>query len=714
MVRRLVIVRFPMGTVRDHIARLSAGADHDPHAVLGAHVRGDRVTIRTWQPGASAVAVLTDRGVASMERVDGDLWAVVLRRRRPPGYRLVVDRGGEPEVIEDPYRFLPTLGELDLHLITEGRHLRLWEALGARALDLDGVAGVAFTVWAPSAGGVAVAGDFNGWDRRRHPMRSLGSSGVWELFVPGAEGGQHYKYAITAADGRVLERADPLAQAAEPPPATASRVARSSYAWGDDAWLARRASAQSVAAPIAVYEVHLASWRRGLSYRDLAEQLPAYVASLGYTHVELMPVMQHPFAGSWGYQVSGYYAPDSRLGSPDDLRHLIDRLHQAGIGVLLDWVPGHFPRDEFALARFDGTALYEHEDPRRGAHPDWGTLVFNYGRNEVRNFLVANALYWIEEFHADGLRVDAVASMLYLDYSRAAGEWLPNEYGGNENLEAIAFLRELNTEVYGRHPDVMMVAEESTAWPGVSRPVHDGGLGFGFKWNMGFMHDTLSYFGRQPVHRRHHHDDLTKPMLYAYSENYVLPVSHDEVVHGKGSLYGRMPGDDWQKRANVRAYLAWMWAHPGKKLLFMGCELAQRAEWNHDAELDWAAADGGIARLVGDLNRLLVEHPALHATDTDPGGFRWIDVAAADENAATFVRSAGDDLIVCAANLSPVPRTAFRLRLPVAGTWRELMNTDAGVYGGSGMGNAGRVTAGDDATVVLPPLSVVYFAPMRS
>jgi 1,4-alpha-glucan branching enzyme len=697
-------------TVRDDLLRLTSGAHHDPHRLLGPHAAGDRLTIRAWQPGATAVSVVTEQRTLPMERIGADLWAVVLRRRRVPSYRFAVERSDGIELLDDPYRFPPSVGELDLHLIGEGRHLRLWEALGARPAEVAGVTGVAFAVWAPSATGAAVFGDFNGWDTTRHPMRSLGSSGVWELFVPGVARGQLYKFAIRAADGTVSLRADPLARRAETPPATASRVERSDYLWGDAVWLDGRGERQSVQAPISVYEVHLGSWRRGLDYRRLAEELPAYVAGLGFTHVELMPVMQHPFAGSWGYQVSGYYAPDSRLGSPDDLRHLIDHLHRAGIGVLLDWVPGHFPRDEFALARFDGSALYEHEDPRRGAHPDWGTLVFNYARNEVRNFLVANALYWIEEFHADGLRVDAVASMLYLDYSRAPGEWLPNAYGGNENLEAVAFLRELNAEVYGRHPGVMMVAEESTAWPGVSRAVHEGGLGFGFKWNMGFMHDTLSYFGRDPVHRRHHHDELTMPMMYAYSENFLLPVSHDEVVHGKGSLYARMPGDDWQRRANLRAYLAWMWAHPGKKLIFMGCEFAQRTEWDHDAELPWAEADDGVRRLVADLNGLLRRHRALHAGDADPGGFRWIDVAGADENVATFLRFAGDDVVACAANLSPVPREHV-LRLPSARPWRELLNTDAGVYGGSGLGNAGEVEGGSEARLLLPPLAVVYLAP---
>ena len=698
----------------DATGRLAAGTHHEPHAVLGVHQHGPSLAIRTWQPGAQSAAVVTADGRSHPMRPRGrdGLFVARLRRKRVPTYTLEVTRDGHVDRFVDPYRFAPTLGELDLHLIGEGRHYRLWEALGARVTTIDGVAGTAFAVWAPAARGVSVVGDFIGWDDRRTPLRSLGSSGVWELFVPAARTGDLYKYSVLGADGARTLRADPLALAAEAPPATASRIASSQHVWNDADWVADRGDRHTLTAPISVYELHLGSWRQGLGYRELADVLPAYVRELGFTHVELMPVMEHPFGGSWGYQVSGYYAPTSRLGSPDDLRHLLDQLHQAEIGVLLDWVPGHFPRDAFALARFDGTALYEHDDPRRGAHPDWGTLVFNYGRVEVRNFLVANALYWIEQFHADGLRVDAVASMLYLDYSRGPGEWLPNAYGGNENLEAIAFLRELNTEVYGRHPGVMMVAEESTAWPGVSRPVDHDGLGFGFKWNMGFMHDTLAYFGRDPIHRAHHHDELTKPMLYAYAENYVLPVSHDEVVHGKGSLYGRMPGDDWQRRANVRAYLAYQWAHPGKKLIFMGCELGQHDEWNHDAELPWATADTGIQRLVTDLNRLLAEHPALHATDLLADAFRWLEVHGAADNVASFTRTLGDDTIVCVANLSPVVREHRPLALPHAGTWRCVLNTDAAIYGGADVGPPAVVEAGaGGATVTLPPLGVLLLTP---
>jgi 1,4-alpha-glucan branching enzyme len=711
-----------MGSIRDSAAALATGTHAAPHDVLGAHPAGASIVIRAWQPGARAVTVVTDAGRHAMRAVGGDgLYEVRLRRSTIPAYRFVVERDAHAEELGDPYRFLPTLSELDLYLIGEGRHERLWEALGARCRTIDGVDGVSFAIWAPGAHAVSVVGDRFGWDDRRLPLRSLGPSGVWELFVPDARAGDLYKLAIRGADGSVSLRADPLARRTQTPPETASVVASDHHVWGDASWMASRGSRNAHDAPISTYEVHLGSWRQGLSYRDLAGVLPAYVADLGFTHVELMPVMEHPFGGSWGYQVSGYYAPTARLGSPDDLRFLIDAFHQHGIGVILDWVPGHFPRDTFALARLDGTSLYEHDDPRRGSHPDWGTLIFNYGRHEVRNFLVANALYWLEEFHADGLRVDAVASMLYLDYSRTAGQWLPNEHGGRENLEAIAFLRELNSVVYGRHPDVMMVAEESTAWPGVSRPVHLGGLGFGFKWNMGYMNDTLAYFGRDPVYRKHHHRSLTFPFVYAFAENYVLPVSHDEVVHGKGSLLGRMPGDTWQRFANHRCYLAYTWANPGKKLVFMGCEIAQASEWDHDDSIDWGALDDplhrGVQTLVRDANRLLRERRVLFAGDCEPSGFRMIDGENADENVVAFARLDGDDAFVCVANLAPVPRTAYRLGLPHAGRWSELLNTDATIYGGSGVGNLGVIDAEPapyrhmdaSAQITLPPLAVVWF-----
>ena len=565
----------PAPVPADEVDRLLAGAHHDPHGVLGGHVVDGRAVLRALRPDATRVVAVVRPGGADERRVDlehehGGLYGSVLASDEPdvPDYRLDVTYGDDTFPGDDPYRWLPTLGEVDLHLVAEGRHERLWTVLGSHVRDFTTasgtVSGTSFAVWAPNARGVRVVGEFNSWDGRTHPMRSLGGSGVWELFVPGVGPDTPYKYEVFGADGERREKADPLARATELMPGQASVVTRSSYDWDDAEWMTRRAETQAHAAPMSTYEVHLGSWRQGLSYRDLAEQLVEYVTDLGYTHVELLPVAEHPFGGSWGYQVSSYYAPTSRFGSPDDFRFLVDRLHQAGVGVLLDWVPGHFPKDAWSLGRFDGTALYEHADPRRGDQPDWGTYVFDFGRPEVRNFLVANALYWCEEFHVDGLRVDAVASMLYLDYSRAAGEWLPNVYGGRENLDAIAMLQETNALVYREHPGVVVIAEESTAWPGVTRATHLGGLGFGFKWNMGWMHDTLDYLAREPVYRGYHHHQLTFALMYAFSENFVLPISHDEVVHGKGSLLRKIPGDRWQQLATVRALLAFMWAHPGQ------------------------------------------------------------------------------------------------------------------------------------------------------
>ncbi|WP_405095289.1 1,4-alpha-glucan branching protein GlgB [Micromonospora sp. NBC_01412] len=694
--------------------QLIAGAAHDPHAVLGAHPADGRTTIRTLRRGAQAVTVLVGDERHPATRVhDAGVFEAVLPSE-VLDYRVEVDGA----VHDDPYRHPPTLGELDLHLIGEGRHERLWEALGARVR----AGGVAFAVWAPNARGVRVIGDFTGWGPDDGwPMRSLGSSGVWEIFVPDAPEGARYKYRILGADGHWRDKADPLAAYAEVPPATASVVHRSTYEWNDADWLARRARRQPHQEPMSVYEVHLGSWRPGLGYRELAEQLTAYVTELGFTHVEFMPVMEHPFGGSWGYQVTGYYAPTSRFGNPDDFRHLVDTLHAAGIGVLLDWVPAHFPKDEWALARFDGTPLYEHPDPRRGEHPDWGTYVFDFGRREVRNFLVANALYWCDEFHVDGLRVDAVASMLYLDYSRPEGQWLPNEHGGRENLEAIALMQEVNATVYKHHAGVVMIAEESTAWPGVTRPTADGGLGFGFKWNMGWMHDTLLYTSKDPIHRQHHHHQLTFSLAYAWSENYVLPISHDEVVHGKGSLAAKMPGDAWQRLANVRVLLAYMWAHPGKQLLFMGCELADDREWSEERGLDWYLlhdpARAGVQRLVGDLNRVYRDTPALWAQDTEPAGFRWIAGDDVTHNTVSFVRIAPDGAtLVCVANFSALPLEDYRIGLPASGTWTEVLNTDAHHYGGSGVGNMGEVHAQDvpwhglPASVALrvPPLGALW------
>ncbi len=596
-----------------------------------------------------------------------------------------------------------------------GSHVRVYETL------MGPVSGTSFAVWAPSARGVRVVGDFNYWDGVASPLRSLGSSGVWELFVPGVGDGTRYKFEILGRDGVWRQKADPMAFATEVPPSTASMVYTSQYEWGDQQWMERRAGSQPVSSPMSTYEVHLGSWRQGRSYRDLADELVAYVADMGFTHVEFLPVAEHPFGGSWGYQVTSYFAPTARFGAPDDLRYLIDRCHQAGIGVIVDWVPAHFPKDEWALARFDGTPLYEHPDPRRGEQPDWGTLVFDFGRREVRNFLVANALYWLEEYHVDGLRVDAVASMLYLDYSRQAGEWTPNVHGGRENLEAIGFLQEMNATAYKRVPGIVTIAEESTAWPGVSRPTHVGGLGFGFKWNMGWMHDSLGYMSRQPVHRQYHHHQMTFSMMYAYTENFVLPLSHDEVVHGKGSLLRKMPGDRWQQTANLRAYLAFMWAHPGKQLLFMGSELGQEAEWSESRELDWWLLDHadhrGVQACLRDTNHAYVRNPAFWSADTDPSGFSWIDANDAGGNVFSFLRVGTDGSVVaCVSNFSAVPHEGYRLGLPAEGWWSELLNTDAEVYGGSGVGNLGGVRAESvewhgrpaSAALRLPPLGTLW------
>ncbi|HEX5333563.1 MAG TPA: 1,4-alpha-glucan branching protein GlgB, partial [Cellulomonas sp.] len=598
--------------VEQHDLRAVAhGTSHAPHSVLGPHVGESSVTIRTLRPLADAVVVVTaDQKVAATHEQDG-IWVAVLAGTSVPDYRIDVTYDSLTTRVDDPYRFLPTVGELDRHLVREGRHEELWTVLGANLhtypSPLGDVTGTAFAVWAPNARAIRVIGDFNHWQGATHAMRSLGDSGVWELFVPGVGAGTRYKFEILGQDGSWRQKADPVAKGTEVPPATASVVVESHFAWGDDDWITTRSSSDPHTGPLSIYEVHLGSWRQGLSYRDLATQLTDYVVDLGFTHVEFMPVSEHPFGGSWGYQVSSYYAPTSRFGHPDDFRFLVDTLHRAGIGVLLDWVPAHFPKDEWALANFDGTPLYEHPDPLRGEQPDWGTLVFNFGRAEVRNFLVANATYWLEQFHVDGLRVDAVASMLYLDYSRQAGEWRPNMYGGRENLEAIAFMQEANATAYRRTPGVMMIAEESTAFPGVTSPTDAGGLGYGLKWNMGWMNDTLRYLAEAPINRRYHHHEATFSMVYAYSERFILPISHDEVVHGKGSLLRKMPGDDWQQLAGVRSLLAYQWSHPGKQLLFMGCELGQGTEWAESTGLDWYLLDHephrGVQSVVRDLNR---------------------------------------------------------------------------------------------------------------
>ncbi|MFD8594175.1 1,4-alpha-glucan branching enzyme [Kitasatospora sp. NPDC059646] len=719
------------------VDRLVSGAHHDPHALLGAHALPSGTAIRVLRPFAERVVVETALGPAELTHQQAGLFTGLLTGQRFPAYTLrVTYPGGEPLEQHDGYRFAPTLGELDLHLISEGRHEQLWHALGSHVRTVEGVAGTSFAVWAPNAVGVRLIGSFNHWDGTAHPMRSLGSSGVWELFVPGLGEGEQYKYQILTRSGRVVEKADPLARAAQCPPDTASVVTVSRHEWQDAEWMAARAQTVHHRAPMSVYELHLASWRPDLtSYRQIAEVLPGYLKELGFTHVEFMPVMEHPFGGSWGYQVSGFYAPTARLGSPDDFRYLVDTLHRSGIGVLVDWVPAHFPKDDFALARFDGEPLYEPADPQRAEHPDWGTLEFDYGRTEVRNFLVANAVYWCEEFHVDGLRVDAVASMLYLDYSREGGGWTPNRFGGRENLDAASFLQEMNATVYRRCPGVLTVAEESTAWDGVTRPTDSGGLGFGLKWNMGWMHDSLVYMSKEPVHRKYHHNEMTFSMVYAYSENYILPISHDEVVHGKQALVSKMPGDWWQQRANHRAYLGFMWAHPGKQLLFMGQEFAQGAEWDHEHGPQWWVLDEawaahqdhrGVQRLVGDLNRVYRDTPALYEQDTVPAGFRWLDGGAAEDNALSFVRFAADGSpLVAVSNFSPVVRHGFRVGLPrLEGRdqlWEEVLNTDAVRYGGSGVANSRPVKAeGSEwngqprsAELVLPPLATVWLRPVR-
>nr|WP_246160382.1 1,4-alpha-glucan branching protein GlgB [Nocardioides humilatus] len=626
------------------------------------------------------------------------------------------------------------LGDLDLHLIGEGRHEQLWRALGAHVRD----GGTSFSVWAPNARSVSVIGDFNAWDGNAHALEQVDGAGVWSGFVPGVESGTTYKFQIHGADGIWRQKADPMAFHAELPPETASRVFTSTHVWQDDEWLAQRARRQPVNEPMATYEMHLASWKRHpdgtfWTYDELADPvtgLPGYLADLGFTHVELMPVMQHPFGGSWGYHVTSYFAPDSRFGDPDGFRRLVDALHQAGIGVILDWVPGHFATDEWALVRFDGTPLYEHPDPRKGWHPEWGSHIFDFGRNEVRNFLFANAVYWLEEFHADGLRVDGVASMLYLDYARNDGEWVPNKYGGHENLEAVQFLQELNATVYKRVPGITTIAEESTSWPGVTGATSGGGLGFGFKWNMGWMHDSLGYLKREPVHRAYHHGELTFALVYAFTENYVLPLSHDEVVHGKGSLLRKMPGDRWQQLANLRAYLAYMWAHPGKPLLFMGSEFAQDSEWAESRELDWwllaDPAHVGMQSMVRDLNARYREVPALWLQDNDPAGFAWIDANDAGHNVFSFIRKApegsGEPDLVCVTNFANSTHGFYRLGLPRAGRWAEVLNTDAESYGGSGVGNLGELVAQEApalearapggspayAILTLPPLATIW------
>jgi 1,4-alpha-glucan branching enzyme len=718
----------------DVLDKVAAGSYYNPHSVLGQHPiegagAGGVTVIRTLRPFAkSVVAVLASGARTELTHLHRGIWQ---------GYTLTglsdytIEARYDDDTVwasDDPYRFSPTLGDVDIHLIGEGRHERLWDVLGSHFRSWHGadadVVGTSFAVWAPRAQAVRVIGDFNSWDGLKHSLRSLGSSGVWELFVPGLEPGSNYKFEILTQSGQWVRRADPMARYTEVPPLTASVIGHSAHVWGDDEWMSRRASSDPHSGPMSVYEMHVGSWRPGLSYRELADELIEYVQELGFTHVEFMPLAEHPFGGSWGYQVTSYYAPTSRFGHPDDLRYLIDRLHQAGIGVLVDWVPGHFPKDEFALANFDGQPLYEHPDPRRGEQPDWGTLVFNFGDSQVRNFLVANALYWLEQFHVDGLRVDAVASMLYLDYSRKEGEWLPNQYGGRENLEAISFLQEATATAYKLYPGIIMIAEESTSWPGVTHPTSQGGLGFGLKWNMGWMHDSLEYMATDPLYRSYKHGEITFSFVYAFSENFILPISHDEVVHGKGSLLNKMPGDHWQKLANLRSYLAFMWAHPGKQLLFMGQEFGQPSEWSEERGLDWWILDQPVHRslltLVSQLNRVYTENPALWQRDHDASGFEFIDGGSSNQNLVSFLRWDDDNNpIAVLMNFSGAPVGPYRVGLPFGGTWDELINTDAVEYGGSGVGNFGSVEVEDvpwsgrpaSVELTLPPLAALYLKP---
>jgi 1,4-alpha-glucan branching enzyme len=709
------------------IAALVGASHPQPHDWLGAHeLPAGGSVIRAVRPLAKTVtAIRADATRVALAHVADGLWQGYAAG---PGqaYDLEATYDGAPDwVTGDPYRFVPSVGEVDLYLWAEGRHEQIWHVLGAHHRPHEDVAGTSFSVWAPHARAVRVIGDFNSWSGLSHAMRRLDDNGVWELFVPGLGPGSTYKFEILTQAGVWVTRADPMARYTEVPPKTASVVGQTLYEWHDSTWLAQRASHDPHNSAMSVYELHLGSWRPGLGYRELADQLIEYIHELGFTHVEFLPVAEHPYGPSWGYQVTGYYAPTSRFGHPDDFKYLVDRLHQASIGVIVDWVPAHFPKDEWALANFDGQPLYEHSDPRLGEHPDWGTLVFDFGHSQVRNFLVANALYWLEEFHVDGLRVDAVASMLYLDYSRKDGEWLPNEVGGRENLRAISFLQEVNATAYKRNPGIVMIAEESTSWAGVTGSTGGNGLGFGLKWNMGWMHDSLEYMHENPMWRAHHHDKLTFSFVYAWSENFLLPISHDEVVHGKGSLLAKMPGDQWQKLANLRAYLAFMWAHPGKQLLFMGSEFGQPSEWSEQRGLDWWILDQpahqGLSRLVSSLNRVYREQPALWEQDNTPAGFEMLG-SDAPANVLAFARwSSAGEALVCAVNFGGNPVGPYRIGMPFAGRWDEVINTDAVEFGGSGVGNYGSVVASDEpwagrpssVELTLPPLAALWLRAAR-
>jgi 1,4-alpha-glucan branching enzyme len=710
-----------------------------PHTLLGMHPLGDKsgLVIRAFLPDAKKIEVQPthekDKPKFELERIPNtDIFEGVTKlANKVYAYDLIVTTyDGKIRRTRDAFSFLPTLGEADLFLFSKGDERKIYEKLGAQLRMIDGVAGTSFAVWAPNAQRISVVGDFNNWDGRFHPMRLLGASGVWEIFIPGVGQGAHYKFEICDAHGKIKLNTDPFGFFFEVAPKQAAIVwDTKKFKWIDSAWLKKRRERDALRSPMSIYELHVGSWRKksaneSWSYRELAEPLVLYLQRMGFTHVEFMPVAEHAYYPSWGYQVTGFFAPTSRYGTPDDFQFLVNALHEAGIGVIVDWVPAHFPRDEWALAKFDGTALFEHEDPRKGAHQDWGTLIFNFGRNEVSNFLVANALFWCERFHIDGLRVDAVASMLYLDYSRKAGEWVPNQFGGRENLEAIEFLKKFNHITHSEFPGIMTIAEESTAWPQVTRPPYIGGLGFSFKWNMGWMHDTLNYFKHEPVHRKYHQNDLTFAMIYHYHENFILPLSHDEVVHGKKSLLGRMPGDDWQKFANLRTLLGYQWLFPGKKLLFMGDEFGQSGEWNENSQLDWWLLDAGpfhrgLQKFVEDANRLYAKNSALWSADYDHAGFFWIDASDNENSVLSFVRqnADGSNPIAVILNLTPVLRQNYRLGLPRAGKWKEVLNSDAAIYGGGNQGNFGEVFAQEQkshgqnfsAEICLPPLSIIAF-----
>ncbi|MDX2494347.1 MAG: 1,4-alpha-glucan branching protein GlgB [Desulfuromusa sp.] len=714
---------------------LQQGSHHDPFVVLGCHPRDDHWVVRAWLPTATSATL--EGGIALQPLNNSGMFIATLSAEQkqllPTHYWIEwVEASGQVNRVVSPYTFLPQVGEIDLHLFAEGQHWNLYDILGANPQQVDGIDGVLFAVWAPSAERVSVVGDFNGWAGLRHPMRSRGRSGVWELFIPGLKKNDCYKFEIrTMHNGHCVMKTDPYARAMEMRPRTASIVYTSDHNWTDDDWMAERRQYDWQHLPISIYEVHLGSWQRQddhqfLNYRELAHRLVDYVLWMGYTHINLLPISEHPLDESWGYQTSGYYAPTHRFGDPDDFRYFVDHCHQHGIGVFLDWVPAHFPKDGFALARFDGTALYEHEDPRQGEHKEWGTYIFNYGRNEVRNFLIANALYWCKEFHIDGLRVDAVASMLYLDYDREEGEWLPNAYGGNENIEAINFIRTLNEEMHNQYPGAVLMAEESTSWPMVSRPVWMGGLGFTMKWNMGWMNDTLHYFAEDPINRSYHHNQLTFSQMYAYHENFILPLSHDEVVHLKGALASKMPGDAWQQLANLRLLLSYQMTSPGKKLLFMGGEFGQWLEWDEGNVLDWSLceqdAHRGVQLLARDLNSLYRHQSALHHFDFEEQGFEWIDCHDYQQSILSFIRKGKGEQLICLFNFTPVVRNNYRVGLPHSGRYREILNSDAQIYGGSDVGNAGGIIAEDvawlgrpaSALVTLPPLAIVILQPEKS